>query len=88
MIISGWMPMLRSSCTLCCVGLVFSSLGRADVGQPGHVNVEDVVAAHVFAHLADRFQERQAFDVADRAADFDDHHVGLRFFARPGRCGA
>ena len=22
---SGWMPILRSSCTLCCVGLVFSS---------------------------------------------------------------
>ena len=29
------------------------------------------------AHLPDRFEERQRFDVADRAADLDDRHVGI-----------
>ena len=27
-------------------------------------------------HLADRFEERLAFDVADGAADLDDHDLG------------
>ncbi len=27
------------------------------------------------AHLADGFEERQRFDIADRAADFADHHI-------------
>ena len=31
--------------------------------------------------LTDRFEERQPFDVADRAADLDDHHVGITGFA-------
>jgi hypothetical protein len=32
------------------------------------MHIEDVVAAAVPAELADRLEERQAFDVADRAA--------------------
>ena len=43
--------------------------------QQRHVDVQDVVAPHVLAHLADRLEERQALDVADRAADLDDHDV-------------
>ncbi len=35
------------------------------------------VAAQFHAHLADGFQKRQRFDVADRAADFDHGDVGL-----------
>jgi len=31
--------------------------------------------SHVLAHLSDGFHERLALDVADRAADFDNHHV-------------
>jgi hypothetical protein len=34
------------------------------------------VAALFVAHLADRFEERLAFDVADSAADLDDDDVG------------
>jgi hypothetical protein len=34
-----------------------------------------VVAADVEAELPDRLEERQALDVADRAADLDDHEV-------------
>ncbi len=29
------------------------------------------------AHLPDRFEKRQRFDVAHRAADFDDHDIGV-----------
>ena len=36
------------------------------------VDITDVVAAERDAHLPDRFEERQRFDVADRAADFHD----------------
>jgi hypothetical protein len=37
------------------------------------------------AHLPHRFEERQRLDVADRAADFNDRHVGTPV---PGRLGA
>ena len=33
--------------------------------------------ADVLAELADRLEERQALDVADRAADLDDHDVDV-----------
>jgi hypothetical protein len=36
----------------------------------------------ILAELADRFEERQALDVADRAADLDQHDVGV---VRPRR---
>ena len=36
-----------------------------------------VLAADVLAELADRFEERQALDVADRAADLDEHDVDV-----------
>jgi hypothetical protein len=41
------------------------------------VEVEEVVTANLGAELADRFEEGQALDVADRAADLDDHHVDV-----------
>ena len=36
---------------------------------------EAVLTADIDGELADGFDERQAFDVADGAADFDDRHV-------------
>ena len=42
-----------------------------------------VLAAGVLAELAHRLEERQALDVADRAADLDDHHVGVRVTGPP-----
>ena len=77
MMASGWMPIPLSSFTLCCVGLVFNSLTCSQVREQGEVDVEDVVAAHVVAYLADGLQEWEALDVADGAANFDDHHVDL-----------
>ena len=36
---------------------------------------DDMAARQIVAELADRLEERQALDVADRAADFDQHEV-------------
>ena len=49
--------------------------GGADERHQRQVDVERVVAADVLPELADRFEERQALDVADRAADLDQHDV-------------
>ena len=49
--------------------------GRGELGEQRDVDVQDVRPTDVLAHLADRLEERQALDVADRAADLDDDHV-------------
>ena len=49
--------------------------GRADERHERQVNVERVVAPDVLAELADGLEEREALDVADRAADLDEHDV-------------
>ena len=51
--------------------------GRADERHQRQVDVERVVAADVLAELADGFEKRQALDVADRAADFDEHDIDV-----------
>ena len=58
--------------------------GGLQVRHEREVDVEAVLLADVEGELADRFQERQALDVADRAADLGDHHVDVA--ARPA-CG-
>ena len=49
--------------------------GRLQIGDQGEVDVEAILLAHVERELADRFEERLAFDVAHRAADLGDDHV-------------
>ena len=61
--------------TECCVGLVFSSPAVPMHGTSVKVDIEHILAADVVRHLANRFEERQALDVADRAADLHDRHV-------------
>ena len=51
--------------------------GGADERHEREMDVERVVAADVLTELADRFQERQALDVADRAADLDQDDVDV-----------
>ena len=70
--------MPRSSLTECWVGFVFSSPVAPICGSQRDVDVEDVAATDVLAHLADRLEERQRLDVAHRAADLDDDHAVLR----------
>ena len=79
---SGWMPIERSSLTECCVGLVFSSPAVGMIRQQRQVDVDDVAARQIVAELADRLEERQALDVADRAADLDQHEVDALVAAR------
>ena len=74
------MPMPRNSRTECCVGLVFSSSAAPRCGISVRWHEHHVLVADVVAHLADRFQERQRLDVADRSADFDDADVGAARF--------
>ncbi len=50
--------------------------GRRQVRHQADVQEEDVVAADVVADLTGRLQERQRLDVADRATDLGDDHVG------------
>ena len=57
-------------------GLGLQLLRGGDPGNQRDVNEDRVLAAQFLAHLADGFEERQRFDVADGAADFDDGHVG------------
>ena len=49
--------------------------GARDERQQREVDVDRVVARQLVAELADRFEERQAFDVADRAADLQQHEI-------------
>src|SRR5271157_438696 len=56
-------------------GLGLQLLGRGDKRHQGHVDEQGVVAPLLMAHLADVFEERQRFNVAHGAADFEDHHV-------------
>ena len=69
------MPIERSSFTECWVGLVFSSPAVGMYGQERQVHVDHVAARQVVAELADRLEEGQALDVADRAADLDQHEI-------------
>ncbi len=71
----GWIPIRRSSLTECWVGFVFSSPGVADVGHQGQVDEHAALRPEVRVELADRLEEGQRLDVADRAADLGDHEV-------------
>ena len=55
------------------LGLQFAR--RGDIRHERHVDIQRVFAADLVFQLARRFEERQGFDVADRAADLGDDHV-------------
>ena len=57
-------------------GLGFELLRGGDPRHQREVDEDGVFAAEFLAHLADGFEEREGFDVADGAADFDDGDVG------------
>ena len=50
---------------------------RGDVRHQRQVDVADVVAPQLEAHLPDRLEEGQRLDVADGAAHLDDRHLGI-----------
>ena len=55
--------------------LGFQLAGGGDVGHQGEVHEHRALGRQLVAELADGFQEGQALDIADRAADFDQHKV-------------
>ena len=69
------MPTFSSSFTECCVGLVFSSPAEGMYGTSVRCTNIDPLGSEIVAELADRLQERQALDVADGAANFDQHEI-------------
>ena len=69
------MPTFSNSFTECCVGLVFSSPADGIYGTSVRCTNIAPLRPELVAELADRFQERQAFDVADGAADFDQGEI-------------
>ena len=77
------MPRPSSSFTECCVGLVLSLAGRRDPGHQRQMHEQRALAPELVAELADRLEERQALDVADRAADLAEHEI-LVVDDRPG----
>ena len=58
-------------------GLGLQLAGRGDVRHQRDVDIGAGVARQLVAELADGLEEGQALDVADRAADLDQHDVGL-----------
>ena len=67
------------------LGLQFP--GVADVGHQGEVDEHAAFRPQVRVELADRLEEGQRLDVADRAADLGDHEVDrLRSRRRSGFC--
>ena len=69
------MPIERSSLTECCVGLVLSSPALGMNGTSVRWMKRGRSARQLVAELADRLEERQAFDIADRAADLAQHEI-------------
>src|SRR3546814_11660901 len=65
-------------------GLGLELARRSNEGHQGQVYESGIVAPQAQAHLPGGFQERQGFDIAHRAADLDDSHIG---FAVPCRLG-
>ena len=58
-------------------GFRFQLTRRLDERHERYVDEQGVPLARLENVLADGFEERQAFDVARRAADLDDGHIGL-----------
>ena len=69
------MPSPSSSFAECWVGLVFNSPAELIQGTSVRCDEHHTLAAELVVELADRFEERQALDVADRAADLAQHKV-------------
>ena len=68
--------MERSSFTECWVGLVFISPAAPMYGTSVRCTY-NVCSADLHPHLANRLQEWQRLDIADRTADLDHRHIGV-----------
>ena len=71
------MPISRSSFHRVLGGFGLDLTCGMDERHIGQVDEQGVLAAQVGADLADGFQEGQRLDVAHRAADFHNRHIGV-----------
>jgi hypothetical protein len=58
-------------------GLRLQLARRVDVRHERDVQVQDVLGPDLAAELADRLEERQRLDIADRSADLGEHDVAV-----------
>src|SRR5690606_8405462 len=58
----------------------FEFAGSGNKRNKRDMNENGVSAAFFVAHLADRFEKRERFDIADGSADLYDQNVGRIFF--------
>ena len=63
--------------------LRFQFSRRADIGNQRNMNVQHVILTHIFFYLTDGFQERQAFNIANRTADFGNNEIRVVVVAYP-----
>ena len=68
-------------------GLGLHLMGRRDIGHERDVDVADVLGAGILLVLADGLDERLTLDVADRAAELGDDHVGVRLLLDAAELG-
>ena len=68
-------------------GLRLQLARRTDIGNQRYVDVQHVVFAHILFYLADGFQERQAFNIAYRAADLRNDEIRVLVIANPEHPG-
>ena len=54
-------------------------------GHQREMHKQRVFAAHILPQLADGFEKRQRLNVAHRAANLDNHHVGIDTHLFDGR---
>ena len=56
-------------------GLGLELARRFDIGHQGQMDERGLAAAQIIVQLADGLEERQALDVAHRAADLDQQEI-------------
>ena len=61
-------------------GLGFLLAGGFDIRQQRHMDIQRIILAQFPTQLPDGFQKRQAFNVADRAADLNNGHIHVSGF--------
>ena len=57
--------------------------GGSDEGQQCDVDVGEVAAPHIPPEFTDGLEKGERFDVANRASDLRDHHIGIAVRCHP-----
>ena len=55
----------------------FKFTGSGNIRNQSYMDIQNIVFADFFFHLADCFEERQAFNIADSTADFGNYKISI-----------